>query len=210
MDALADFETDLQRLPAVAEEAADEAGPDDRNGATLTKRRWVKQWVCQSTVLNNGKCFLFKWVTEDMVVPLPPPRPQLPLPPRLPEPTGGGTISSGVPSKKAEEISKPTTPQLFVCNVEGCGKAFMEPGALRKHAHVHGEKQFICHYEGCGKRFVDSSKLKRHFLIHTGEKSFVCPFEGCGKVRPQPCPTPPAPSSLSLIQISCSPGQWQG
>lgn len=40
---------------------------------------------------------------------------------------------------------------VYLCTFEGCGKIFPEASGLRKHAHVHGEKQFICHYEGCGK-----------------------------------------------------------
>ncbi|XVE67438.1 hypothetical protein DITRI_Ditri08aG0160900 [Diplodiscus trichospermus] len=64
---------------------------------------------------------------------------------------------------------------------EGCGKTFFDAGALRKHSHIHGERQYVCHWEGCGKKFLDSSKLKRHFLIHTGERDFICPHEGCGK-----------------------------
>merc|ERR1711865_492136 len=51
--------------------------------------------------------------------------------------------------------------------------------ALRKHMHTHGEKQYVCQVEGCGKRFLDSSKLKRHSLTHTGERPYLCPFEGC-------------------------------
>ncbi|CAA2956327.1 uncharacterized zinc finger At4g06634 [Olea europaea subsp. europaea] len=58
---------------------------------------------------------------------------------------------------------------------------FIDAGALRKHSHIHGERQYVCHYDNCGKKFLDSSKLKRHFLIHTGERHFVCPHEGCGK-----------------------------
>lgn len=38
-----------------------------------------------------------------------------------------------------------------LCPVEGCGKVFADQGALRKHSHVHGERQYICHYEACGK-----------------------------------------------------------
>ncbi|XP_061375992.1 zinc finger transcription factor YY1 isoform X2 [Gastrolobium bilobum] len=81
-----------------------------------------------------------------------------------------------------EPEPEPTTEVLFLCSYEGCGKTFIDAGALKKHSHIHGERQFTCHYEGCGKKFLDSSKLKRHFLIHTGERDFVCTFEGCGKV----------------------------
>ncbi|KAL5754386.1 hypothetical protein ACOSP7_022606 [Xanthoceras sorbifolium] len=34
---------------------------------------------------------------------------------------------------------------------EGCGNTFIDAGALRKHSHIHGERQYICHYKGCGK-----------------------------------------------------------
>ncbi|KAK4491255.1 hypothetical protein RD792_001991 [Penstemon davidsonii] len=80
-----------------------------------------------------------------------------------------------------EPEPEPTTEVLFLCSYEGCGKTFIDAGALRKHSHVHGERQYVCHYENCGKKFLDSSKLKRHFLIHTGERHFVCTYEGCGK-----------------------------
>ncbi|KZV32589.1 hypothetical protein F511_15754 [Dorcoceras hygrometricum] len=80
-----------------------------------------------------------------------------------------------------EPEPEPTTEVLFLCSYEGCGKTFIDAGALRKHSHIHGERQYVCHYDNCGKKFLDSSKLKRHFLIHTGERDFVCPHEGCGK-----------------------------
>ncbi|GLJ40384.1 hypothetical protein SUGI_0831220 [Cryptomeria japonica] len=119
--------------------------------------KWVKEWVPQETILNNGKCYILKWVSEDTLK----------------------TLKEKHQEKEPEP--EPVTPRIFLCSYEGCGKTFTEGGALRKHSHVHGEKQHVCHYEGCGKKFLDSSKLKRHFLIHTGEKHFVCPHEGCGK-----------------------------
>lgn len=122
--------------------------------------KWVKQWVPQDVVATGGKCMLLRWVTEDTVNALKE-KEKEPLAPE-PEP-------------------EPTTEVLFLCSYEGCGKTFIDAGALRKHSHIHGERQFVCHYEGCGKKFLDSSKLKRHFLIHTGERDFVCPHEGCGK-----------------------------
>lgn len=50
-----------------------------------------------------------------------------------------------------EPEPEPTTEVLFLCSYEGCGKTFIDAGALRKHSHIHGERQYVCHYEGCGK-----------------------------------------------------------
>ncbi|XP_021888765.1 zinc finger transcription factor YY1 isoform X2 [Carica papaya] len=120
--------------------------------------KWFREWVPQDVVATGGKCFLMKWVTEDTLKKLK----EKAKEPEAPEPE-----------------PEPTTEVLFLCSYEGCGKTFIDAGALRKHSHIHGERQYVCHYEGCGKKFLDSSKLKRHFLIHTGERDFVCPHEGC-------------------------------
>ncbi|XP_068663501.1 zinc finger transcription factor YY1-like [Aristolochia californica] len=122
--------------------------------------KWFKEWVPQEVAATGGKCYLLKWVTEDMLKALKDKY-------KDPEPE--------------EQEPEPTTEVLFLCSYEGCGKTFIDAGALRKHSHIHGERQYICTYEGCGKKFLDSSKLKRHHLIHTGERSFICPHEGCGK-----------------------------
>lgn len=50
-----------------------------------------------------------------------------------------------------EPEPEPTTEVLFLCSYEGCGKTFIDAGALRKHSHIHGERQYACHYSGCGK-----------------------------------------------------------
>nr|CAD1824613.1 unnamed protein product [Ananas comosus var. bracteatus] len=122
--------------------------------------RWCKEWIPQELVATGGKCSLLKWVREDKLK----------------------ALEEKAEEPKVEEPKpEPTTEVLFLCSYEGCGKTFIDVGALRKHAHIHGEKQHVCHFEGCGKKFLDSSKLKRHFLIHTGERDFVCPHEGCGK-----------------------------
>ncbi|KAL3651554.1 hypothetical protein CASFOL_004556 [Castilleja foliolosa] len=124
--------------------------------------KWVKEWVPQDLISTGGKCLVLKWVNE--------------------------ATSKAMKEKSKEQQAvvpepepEPTTEVLFLCSLEGCGKTFVDAGALRKHSHVHGERQYVCHYENCGKKFLDSSKLKRHFLIHTGERHFVCPHEGCGK-----------------------------
>ncbi|KAK8582713.1 hypothetical protein V6N13_069485 [Hibiscus sabdariffa] len=122
--------------------------------------KWFKRWVPQDVVATGGKCMILKWVNEYTLKALDEKEQE----PEAPEPE-----------------PEPTTEVLFLCSYEGCGKTFIDAGALRKHSHIHGERQYVCHYEGCGKKFLDSSKLKRHFLIHTGERDFVCPHEGCGK-----------------------------
>ncbi|KAI4341988.1 hypothetical protein MLD38_026652 [Melastoma candidum] len=122
--------------------------------------RWVKHWVPQDVIPTGRKCYLLKWVSEHTLR-------------ALQERESESTAPEPEP--------EPTSEVLFLCSYEGCGKTFTDAGALRKHSHIHGERQYICHYEGCGKKFLDSSKLKRHFLIHTGERDFICPHEGCGK-----------------------------
>ncbi|XP_021976125.1 zinc finger transcription factor YY1 isoform X1 [Helianthus annuus] len=123
--------------------------------------KWFKEWVPQDVVATGGKCLVLKWVTEDQIKAL--------------------QDKTENPVTLVEPEPEPTTEVLFLCSYEGCGKTFIDAGALRKHSHIHGERQYVCHYENCGKKFLDSSKLKRHFLIHTGERDFVCPHEGCGK-----------------------------
>ena len=58
-----------------------------------------------------------------------------------------------------EPEPEPTTEVLFLCSYEGCGKTFIDAGALRKHSHIHGERQYVCHYEGCGKVLSSFSDL---------------------------------------------------
>ncbi|GAA0171844.1 C2H2 zinc finger transcription factor [Lithospermum erythrorhizon] len=121
--------------------------------------KWVKEWVPQDVISTGGKCRVLKWINA-------------------------ATLKA-IREKKEPEVPEPepepTTEVLFLCSYEGCGKTFIDAAALRKHSHIHGERQYVCHYAGCGKKFLDSSKLKRHFLIHTGERDFICPHEGCGK-----------------------------
>ncbi|CAL9099897.1 unnamed protein product [Musa textilis] len=138
---------------------AAEKRPAARDRRT-TAVRWFKEWVPQDVVATGGKCFLLKWVTEDKLKAL---------------------KEKSKETESEDQKPEPATEVLFLCSYEGCGKTFIDAGALKKHAHIHGEKQHVCQYEGCGKKFLDSSKLKRHYLIHTGERDFICPYEGCGK-----------------------------
>ncbi|KAJ4907468.1 putative zinc finger protein [Raphanus sativus] len=127
--------------------------------------RWIKDWVPQDIVATGAKCYLRKWVTEETLKT---------LKEKEIEPTT--TTADG-----SDPDSEPTSEILFLCSYDGCGKIFFDVNALRKHSHVHGERQYVCDYPGCDKKFLDSSKLKRHWLIHTGARDFVCTYEGCGK-----------------------------
>ncbi|GJM94303.1 hypothetical protein PR202_ga10939 [Eleusine coracana subsp. coracana] len=153
--------------------------------------RWIKQWIPQDLASSGGKCSLFKWVRAD------------------------GHKSSKESHKVLEPEApkpEPTSEILFLCSYENCGKTFVDVSALRKHAHVHGERQYICQEPNCGKKFVDSSKLKRHHLTHTGQKDFVCTHPGCGKTgtpvavqhTPPPLPPPP-PERLQSTMKSSTP-----
>ncbi|KAL0843990.1 hypothetical protein Bca101_017236 [Brassica carinata] len=127
--------------------------------------KWIKDWVPQDIVATGAKCYLRKWVTEEAVKR---------LKEKEKEPTTTNTDVS-------DPDPEPTSEILFLCSYDGCGKIFFDVSALRKHSHIHGERQYVCHYPGCDKKFVDSSKLKRHWLIHTGARDFVCTYQGCGK-----------------------------
>ncbi|KAG6479608.1 hypothetical protein ZIOFF_063076 [Zingiber officinale] len=99
-------------------------------------------------------------------------------------------------SKETEEEEhkpEPATEVLFLCSYEGCGKTFIDAGALKKHAHIHGEKQHICQFEGCGKgkgisfalmkavAFSLDFNLRAHMKTHSVENYHVCPYLECGK-----------------------------
>ncbi|KAH9685313.1 zinc finger transcription factor YY1 [Citrus sinensis] len=80
-----------------------------------------------------------------------------------------------------EPEPEPTTEVLFLCSYEGCGKTFIDAASLRKHAHIHGERQYQCHYEGCGKAFSLDFNLRSHMKTHSQENYHICPYPDCGK-----------------------------
>ncbi|XP_066363515.1 zinc finger transcription factor YY1-like [Miscanthus floridulus] len=147
--------------------------------------RWVKQCIPQDLASSGGKCSLFKWVREDRY-----------------------RNSKENPRVLDVEAPKPepTTEILFLCSYDNCGKTFVDVSALRKHAHVHNEKQYICTEPNYGKHEMLSwtmhSKLHLHFQTnkcfefqafsldfnlrshlktHALENYHICPFPACGK-----------------------------
>ncbi|XP_056162766.1 zinc finger transcription factor YY1-like isoform X2 [Syzygium oleosum] len=122
--------------------------------------KWVKQWVPQDVVATGGKCYLLKWVSESTLKAL---------------------NEKEKEPKEPEPEPEPTTEVLFLCSYEGCGKTFIDAGALRKHSHIHGERQYVCHYEGCGKAFSLDFNLRSHMKTHSQENYHICPYSDCGK-----------------------------
>ncbi|XP_073003854.1 zinc finger transcription factor YY1-like isoform X2 [Typha latifolia] len=140
---------------------------DDRNPAV----RWVKKWVPKGLATAGGKCPTLKWVKDPIVL-----SSYLCI-----EDMSENSREKSKEPEAEEQEPEPATEILFLCSYEGCGTAFLDARALRKHVQIHCARQHFCHFEGCGKKFADSSKLKRHFLVHTGERNFRCPHEGCTK-----------------------------
>ncbi|KAL6068446.1 hypothetical protein STEG23_028477 [Scotinomys teguina] len=75
-------------------------------------------------------------------------------------------------------------PRPFVCDYEGCGKAFIRHYHLSRHVLIHtGEKPFVCEHNGCNQKFNTKSNLKRHIerKHENAQKQYICSFEDCKK-----------------------------
>ncbi|XP_039015173.1 zinc finger transcription factor YY1-like [Hibiscus syriacus] len=85
--------------------------------------------------------------------------------------------------EKVSEAPEPTTEVIFLCSYEGCGQTFIDAGALRKHSHIHGERQYICHYEGCGKCFIGVTPPVEKIIKtpKSSDRPYARPYEGWEK-----------------------------
>ncbi|MCJ1450535.1 Strongly-conserved Zn-finger binding protein (TFIIIA) [Mycoblastus sanguinarius] len=64
----------------------------------------------------------------------------------------------------------------YICNWEGCGKAFITGTRLKRHHAAHeGRENFRCTVLGCGQTFRKHGTLQKHMTILHGEKKpFLC------------------------------------
>jgi hypothetical protein len=73
---------------------------------------------------------------------------------------------------KEEQFLKPKNEKkLKTC--EKCGKLVLD---LRSHMVTHSENHpFICNYNGCNRAFPFKERLRRHIKTHLGVRNYSCP-----------------------------------
>ncbi|KAF9577294.1 hypothetical protein BGW38_007599, partial [Lunasporangiospora selenospora] len=58
-------------------------------------------------------------------------------------------------------------PRPFVCEIEDCGKRFVDAIQLERHVERHGPKELECDLDNCGKLFSSIMLLRRHqSMVH--------------------------------------------
>lgn len=73
-------------------------------------------------------------------------------------------------------------PKRYICQHDGCGKAYTRPSLLQQHERTHSnERPFKCTVKGCDKAFFRKSHLDVHGFSHkeNDEMPFTC--DVCGK-----------------------------
>lgn len=96
----------------------------------------------------------------------------------------------------------------FLCDFEGCTRAFRNPTRLRNHKqelhlqvirmhcaicgkgfrtkashdlHILGHEKPTIPCEVCGRLLTNRKTLRTHLMTHTGERRYKCEVEGCNK-----------------------------
>ena len=68
----------------------------------------------------------------------------------------------------------------YVCDFEGCGKAFFKRKTMLQHKEWH-DKKCLCLWPECGLLFNDKWTLQTHMNKHLDLKPYKCKFDGCPK-----------------------------
>lgn len=68
-------------------------------------------------------------------------------------------------------------PKKYICQYEGCGKAFNRPVRLQAHENTHtGEKPYACSEQDCDKRFYKAEHLKAHAKNAHSSADQICTY----------------------------------
>ncbi|KAK1064542.1 Strongly-conserved Zn-finger binding protein (TFIIIA), partial [Friedmanniomyces endolithicus] len=91
-----------------------------------------------------------------------------------PVPSFPFTEEASIAETSATTASK--RPNKYICEVEGCGKAFNRPIRLVNHTRSHTkERPFVCDEDDCGKTFTRAEHLTRHKKDkHVEARDHVC------------------------------------
>ncbi|KAK0856954.1 hypothetical protein LTS02_010398 [Friedmanniomyces endolithicus] len=94
--------------------------------------------------------------------------------PASPVPSFPFTEEASIAETSATTASK--RPNKYICEVEGCGKAFNRPIRLVNHTRSHtNERPFVCDEDDCGKTFTRAEHLTRHKKDkHDEARDHVC------------------------------------
>jgi len=74
----------------------------------------------------------------------------------------------------------------YICDSEGCGKAFKRNVHLIRHKSIHlpknERKRFQCTFSGCDKDYGTKYDLNAHIKkVHKGVPMYKCEIKGCGR-----------------------------
>lgn len=88
------------------------------------------------------------------------------------------TEAASVAETSVTSRSTSQRPKKYLCEYDGCNKAFDRPVRLEAHVRTHtNERPFVCNEPGCDKSFFKSEHLKAHTKNkHADEANYLCTY----------------------------------
>jgi len=88
------------------------------------------------------------------------------------------TEAASVAESSMTSRSTSKRPKKYLCQYDGCDKAFDRPVRLEAHVRTHtDDRPFACSEPGCDKSFFKSEHLKAHVQNkHANEANYVCTY----------------------------------